>query len=30
VAEPLRLLLDRVTAERAVLTQEVKALAGLR
>jgi hypothetical protein len=29
VAEPLRLLLDRVTAERAVLTQEVKALAGL-
>ena len=28
VAEPLRLLLDRVAAERAVLTQEIKALAG--
>jgi hypothetical protein len=28
VAGPLRLLLDRVTAERAVLAQEVKTLAG--
>jgi hypothetical protein len=28
VAAPLRLLLDRVAAERAVLTQEIKALAG--
>lgn len=28
VAGPLRQLLDRVTAERAVLTQEIKALAG--
>ena len=28
VAEPLRLLLDRVAEERAVLAQEIKALAG--